>query len=96
VQSLKATKTDLHLINAIRGQAQLSRETLVTFQKKISKYDRDLGGHAHHAFHRGTLSKAKWATVVEQDVADLRQTLDSQMKSLSVLLQLQNLFVPYL
>jgi hypothetical protein len=34
--------------------------------------------------------------VVEQDVADLRQTLDSQMKSLSVLLQLQNLFVPYL
>jgi hypothetical protein len=93
VQSLKATKTDLHLINAIRGQAQLSQETLITFQQKINKYDKNLGRHARQAFHWGTMSKAKWATMVEGDMAHLRQRIDSQMTSLNILLQLQNLSV---
>jgi hypothetical protein len=66
----------------------VSHETVKAFAQKIAKYDKDLGVNARRGFRHGTISKTKWATMVAGEVAKLRQTIESQMIGLKLLLDL--------
>lgn len=67
-----------------------SYETVKAFTQKIAKHDKDLGVSARRGFRHGTISKTKWATMVAGEVAKLRQTIESEMIGLKLLLDLHS------
>jgi hypothetical protein len=88
LQSIKNIGQQPGLVNAIRGQAQATQYAVSHFLGKISTLDPALGSSAPKGFHRGALSKAKWATCVAKEVHHLWETIQAQSMSLKLLLSM--------
>lgn len=91
IQSLKPSADNLKYINAIKGQAQLSQNTITGFLDRLAKYDNALGKSTKTGFHHGTFSKAKWATYISKEVDKLREIVQSQSISLRMLFDIGSL-----
>jgi hypothetical protein len=74
-------------LDAIKSYAQLPLHTLNSFLHKIQKYNNSLGNGSSQGYNRGVLSKARWATLVSDEVSKLRQKIDAQTTGLRLLLQ---------
>ena len=74
-------------LDAIRCRAKLPLHTVNSFLDKIEKYGHSLRRGSSEAYHRGVLSKAKWAVLISDKLSKLRQKIDAQMTGLKLLLQ---------
>jgi hypothetical protein len=87
IETLDPSSTNPAQLDAIKSHAQLPLQTLNSFLHKIQKYNNSLGNGSSKGYHRGVLSKAKWATLVSDEVPKLRQKIDAQTTGLRLLLQ---------
>lgn len=85
VQSLKSSTDNFDFINAIRGQAQFSQNTITKFLNRIAKYDHVLGKSGKKGCQRGIVSKAKWAIYTSKEIDKLRKVIQSQSLTIQTL-----------
>ena len=57
-------------------------KTTKEFQEKLSRYEARLGDNASKGFHRGPLTKAKWATHTSKKIPSHRATINAQLHTL--------------
>ena len=75
---------------AIRSLAGSASKTLEDGLKSITRFDGKLGAAAPQGARHGTVSKIRWTTSTAKEVMKLRQSLDAEVQSLMLLIQLHN------
>ena len=87
IEALDPSYINQTQLEAVRSHARLPLHTLTSFLHKIQKYNNSLTNERSQKYHRGVLSKAKWAILVSDELSKLRQKIDAQTTGLRLLLQ---------
>jgi hypothetical protein len=89
-QNVKDDGHNTGQVLAIRSLAGSASKTLEDGLKSITRFDGKLGVGALRGARHGMVSKIRWTTSMGKELKKLRQSLDVQVQSLTLLIQLHN------
>jgi len=89
-QNVKDDGRNTGQVLATRSLAGSASKTLADGLKSITRFDGKLGVAAPQGARHGMVSKIRWTTSMGKELTKLRQSLDVQVQSLTLLIQLHN------